>query len=181
MLVILKQGEFNSNNYRVHSNNGAEIRCIQCAIKRDQCECFPPTRQVAPPHSEGRNASRRQHSKGLGDRGYMSWRSNSFQSFDDFTCTNSVGTLKFQCVIEENNKSDKHAVALVNAETIVPAEHSKIFKFFIRRGGSISAVVTGKREKGLGLVIPAVYLFTGDESDIKKLQVAPTCCVSVRL
>ena len=58
-------------------------------------------------------------------------------------------------------------VALMKHETIVghvPAEHSKIFKFFIRRGGSISAVVTGKREKGLGLVIYAVYLFTGDDA-----------------
>ena len=35
----------------------------------------------------------------------------------------------------------------------VPAEHNKIFKFFFRRGDSISAVVTGKREKGLGLVV----------------------------
>ena len=42
---------------------------------------------------------------------------------------------KVQCVIEENNKYDKHAVALMKDETIVghvPAKHSKIFKCFIR-------------------------------------------------
>ena len=67
---------------------------------------------MAPSHSEGRNASSWQHSKDLGDQD------------------------KVQCVIEENNKYDKHVVALMKDETIVghvPAEHSKIFKFFIRR------------------------------------------------
>ena len=41
-----------------------------------------------------------------------------------------------QCVIKENNKYDKDAVAPMKDETIVghvPAEHSKIFKIFIRR------------------------------------------------
>ena len=87
----------------------AETRGIQSAIKRDQCEYFPPIRQVTPPHSEWHNASRRQHSKGLGDQGYvMAFELISvIRGFHVYKqCWDPKIGEKVQCVIEENNKYD---------------------------------------------------------------------------
>ena len=79
------------------------------------------------------------------------------------------------CSIEENNREDRHAVALLKESEIVghvPRENSKVFKFFLKRGGQINATVTGKRiNVGIGLEIPAVYTFhSSNEKDIKALK-----------
>ena len=77
------------------------------------------------------------------------------------------------CELEENNRFDKHAVALKKGSTTVghvPRSISKTFYHFIRRGGAVTGVVEGKHENnGVGLEIPATYVFIGDSNDTHKL------------
>ena len=83
------------------------------------------------------------------------------------------------CEIESTNLHDKHAVAVVKCDKSiksivghVPREHSKVFKFFLRRGGIINATVTGprlNRGQGLGLEVPVVYTFSGTANDMTAL------------
>ena len=78
------------------------------------------------------------------------------------------------CEIEETNQHDRHAVSLVkNGEIVghIPRENSKISKFYIKRGGSISCQVTGKRQNNnCGLEIPAIYTYTGNKKDTESLE-----------
>ena len=60
--------------------------------------------------------------------------------------------------VEENNPNDKSAVKLVrndgNKEQCVghvPIEHSKVFFFFLKRGGKLFATVTGNKFFNIGL------------------------------
>ena len=60
------------------------------------------------------------------------------------------------CQREEKNDFDRYAVALLSGNTVVghvPAENSKVFSFFLKRGGWIQATVVGVRENtGMGLL-----------------------------
>ncbi len=80
-----------------------------------------------------------------------------------------------ECAIEENNPSDKNAVAVLRDGEIVghiPRSNSKVCRFFLTRGGKITVVVIAKREnRGVGLQIPARYQFVGENGDIKKLSI----------
>ena len=60
---------------------------------------------------------------------------------------------------EEENSYDRHAVII-----------SRFFWFFIQRGGSVRAVVTGRRKKGVGLEVPCIYIYSGSSRIIKKLE-----------
>ena len=66
------------------------------------------------------------------------------------------------CEIEPDNMYDKHAVAVKKEGRIVghvPMENSKVFKFFLRRGGHITATLTGNKiNRGLA------YLWFGNTS-----------------
>ena len=81
---------------------------------------------------------------------------------------------ELECKIEDNNEHDRHAVAVMKEDRVVghiPREHSKVCKFFIKRGGCINVVVCGKREnRGQGLQIPSKYTFDGSSFDIAKLK-----------
>lgn len=83
---------------------------------------------------------------------------------------------KLDLKIEENNPRDKYAVKLIllrgKADECVghvPMEFSKVFHYFLKRGGTISAEVTGEKFFDNGLEIPCVYKFVGTENDIKIL------------
>ena len=53
----------------------------------------------------------------------------------------------------------------------MPHELARFSWFFLKRdGGSIKAVVTGKRKKGLGLEVPCDYKYFGPQRMIKKLE-----------
>ena len=53
----------------------------------------------------------------------------------------------------------------------VPLTLSRIFHLILKHGGQISVKVTGKRRnKGIGLEIPATYTFGNKESKIRKLS-----------
>ncbi len=56
----------------------------------------------------------------------------------------------------------------------VPKEISRICWHFIGRGGTITCVVTGRRQRSFlpegGLEIPCIYKFQGGKKDIKKLN-----------
>ena len=74
---------------------------------------------------------------------------------------------------EDGNGHDLYAVAVTRSSTTVghiPREYSRTFYFFISHGGRISCEVTGSRQHGLGLEVPCVYKFTGDEKLILKLK-----------
>ena len=51
----------------------------------------------------------------------------------------------------------------------MPQTNSKVLAFFIRRGGSINAKVTGKHQRGVGLEVPCTYTFIGSEKDTRAL------------
>ena len=75
---------------------------------------------------------------------------------------------------EESNSFDKHAVAVLKHGEIVghmPHELGRFSWFFLKRdAGSIKAVVTGKRKKGLGLEVPCDYKYCGPRKMMKKLE-----------
>lgn len=84
---------------------------------------------------------------------------------------------KLRCDREENNANDKFAVKLVrndgNKEQCVghvPIELSKVFKFFLKRGGKIFATVTGNKFFNIGLELPCTYTFSGQAADVEKLR-----------
>lgn len=76
--------------------------------------------------------------------------------------------------IEDNNDYDKFAVAFLKNKKIVghvPLEYSKVCNFFLKRGGHITAKITGKRENNnCGLELPALYIFKGSKKDTDILQ-----------
>ena len=91
-------------------------------------------------------------------------------------CTQEIGE-KLCCDREENNANDKFAVKLVrndgNKEQcvgLVPIEHSKVFKFVLKRGGKIFATVTGNKFFNIGLKLPCTYTFSGQAADVEKLR-----------
>ena len=64
---------------------------------------------------------------------------------------------KLRCDREENNANDKFAVKLVRNDgnkEHVPIELSKVFIFFLKRGGKIFATVTGNKFFNIGLELP---------------------------
>ena len=75
---------------------------------------------------------------------------------------------------EESNLFDRHAVAVLKNGEIVghmPHKLARFSWFFLKKdGGSINAVVTGKRKKGLGLEVPCDYKYCGPRKMIKKLE-----------
>ena len=52
----------------------------------------------------------------------------------------------------------------------VPIEHSKVFIFFLKRGGKIFATVTGNKFFNIGLELPCTYTFSGQAADVEKLR-----------
>ena len=74
---------------------------------------------------------------------------------------------------EEENSYDRHAVAILKDGEVVghmPCTISRFSWFFIQRGGSVRAVVTGRRKKGVGLEVPCIYIYSGSSRIIKKLE-----------
>ena len=81
---------------------------------------------------------------------------------------------------EPNTPHDTHAVAVKRVQDQggtsqivghVPLTLSRVFHLFLKHGGQISVEVTGKRKnKGIGLEIPATYSFYHKKpSKVKKL------------
>jgi hypothetical protein len=52
----------------------------------------------------------------------------------------------------------------------VPIEHSKAFKFFLKRDGKIFATVIGNKFFNIGLELPCTYTFSGQAADVEKLR-----------
>ena len=84
---------------------------------------------------------------------------------------------KLRCDREENNLSDKFAVKLLrndgnNEQCVghVSIEHSKVFNFFLKRGGKIFATVTSNKFFNIGLELPCTYTFSGQAADVEKLR-----------
>lgn len=75
---------------------------------------------------------------------------------------------------ENGNLFDRHAVAVIKDGEVVghmPHELARLSWFFLKRdGGTIKAVVTGKRKKGLGLEVPCDYVYSGPQKMLKKLK-----------
>ena len=75
---------------------------------------------------------------------------------------------------EAGNDHDRHAVSVLKDGEIVghvPKEISKVFWYFLRRGGRVSCVISGRRKHGKGLEVPCVYKCVGSKKMLEKLQV----------
>ena len=63
-------------------------------------------------------------------------------------------------VVEEDNRNDPRAVAVVKSGVVVdhmPREAARTVYFFLRRGGTGTCDLTGRRRKGKGLEVPCMY------------------------
>ena len=79
---------------------------------------------------------------------------------------------ELHCLLEPANEYDKNAVAIVRDYQIVGHILQVILKvcaFYIRQGGTIKCRVIGKRQHRLGLEIPCIYIFKGNENDTNAL------------
>ena len=82
------------------------------------------------------------------------------------------------CEQEEGNAQDRYAVAIkIGRDTVghVPRCISTLCSLFIRRGGTIFCVVTGRRRYSRdlpqgGMEIPCKYRFVGGGKEIKKVR-----------
>ena len=82
------------------------------------------------------------------------------------------------CRQEPTNESDRYAVAVTKDGTVIghlPRKVSRVCSLFLRRGGTISCVVTGPRRYSAdlpqgGLEIPCKLLFTAKAREIDKLH-----------
>lgn len=82
--------------------------------------------------------------------------------------------------LDSGNEHDIYAVGLVKDDhgAIVghaPREVSKIFHFFLRHDGTITANVTGHRQFGHGLEVPCCYTLTGKPKFIKRAKKLLQC------
>ena len=74
---------------------------------------------------------------------------------------------ELECVKERRNEKDRYAVAVVKNDTIIghlPRKISKVCSLFLRRGGNICCIVTGRRRFSAdlpqgGLEIPCTLMF----------------------
>ncbi len=80
---------------------------------------------------------------------------------------------------EHGNPEDQHAVAIVKAVVgdvvgHAPREISRICWHFLSRGGTITCIVTGSRQRSFlpegGLEIPCIYRFQGKKKLVEKLN-----------
>ena len=85
---------------------------------------------------------------------------------------------QLNCEREEENPRDRYAVAIrKSGDTVghVPHSISTLCSVFIRRGGTIFCVVTGRRRYSMdlpqgGMEIPCKYRFVGNGREIKKVR-----------
>ena len=65
--------------------------------------------------------------------------------------------------VQEDNLFDRHVVVVLKNGEIVghmPRTISRFSWFFVRRGGFIKAIVTGRRKKRIGLEVPCDYIYS---------------------
>ena len=82
------------------------------------------------------------------------------------------------CEREEGNPNDRYAVPVLNVSMVVGhvARHiSTLCNVFLRRGGSISCIITGRRlySRDLpqgGMEIPCKYRFVGSPKELNKVE-----------
>ena len=76
--------------------------------------------------------------------------------------------------IDKDNRFDRYAVAVIVSDNVVghvPREISKIVYYFLKNGGEVKGVVTGKRHRSAvhmkGLEVPCIYEFAAHPTKIK--------------
>ena len=82
------------------------------------------------------------------------------------------------CEREEGNPSDRYAVSVLDLSTVVghvPRHISTLCNVFIRRGGSISCIITGMHQYSRdlpqgGMEVPCKYRFTGNPKELGKVE-----------
>lgn len=82
------------------------------------------------------------------------------------------------CVLESKNSRDRNAVAVEREGITVghlPLKVSRVCALFLRRGGTTSCTVTGKRRFSAdlpqgGLEVPCTVVFVGQRQEIRKLK-----------
>ena len=82
-----------------------------------------------------------------------------------------------ECERETHNEKDRYAVAVMQEGRVVghlPRKYSRVCSLFLKKGGSISCTVTGKRRFSAdlnqgGLEIPCLVTFKSSRRNIEKL------------
>ena len=76
--------------------------------------------------------------------------------------------------IDKDNRFDRYTVAVIVSDNVVghvPREISKIVYYFLKNGGEVKGVVTGKRQRSAvhmkGLEVPCIYEFAAHPTKIK--------------
>ena len=95
---------------------------------------------------------------------------------------------ELDCTQERGNLRDAYAIAVVrNGRTVghLPRKLCRLCGLFIRRGGSISCSVSGRRRYSSdlpqgGLEIPCVLVFKGESKEINKLIKLYSTIVNVK-
>ena len=65
---------------------------------------------------------------------------------------------------EEDNNHDQHAVAVVKDGLVIghmPRLVAELSWFFLKRDGSITCRITGRRKFGVGLEVPCMFVYSG--------------------
>ena len=83
-----------------------------------------------------------------------------------------------RCARDTSNTKDPYAVSIIKSGTVVghlPKKISTACSLFIRRGGSITCIVTGSRRYSRdlpqgGMEIPCLLEFTGSVEDAKRVE-----------
>ena len=82
------------------------------------------------------------------------------------------------CEREEGNRNDRYAVSVHDVSTVVghvPRHISTICNVFLRRGGSISCIITRRRQYSRdlpqgGMEVPCKYRFVGSPKELSKVE-----------
>ena len=90
-----------------------------------------------------------------------------------------------KCQIEEGNVEYQYAVAVLRENIVVghiPRKISAACYLFIKRNGSISCVITGKRQYSIdlpqgGLDVPCLLRFRGVSDNVAKIKSTGSLCL----
>ena len=82
------------------------------------------------------------------------------------------------CEREEGNPNDRYAMSVLNVSTVVghvPRHISTLCNVFLRCGGSISCIITGRHQYSRdlpqgGMEIPCKYRFVGSPKELNKVE-----------
>ena len=85
---------------------------------------------------------------------------------------------ELQCIREPTNISDRYAISVIKEGIVIghlPKRLSRVCSLFLRHGGNIVCVVTGRRRYSRdliqgGLEIPCILIMKGEKKELDKVK-----------